>query len=63
MYLGEVLGYLVGLAFIGWILYNICYLIPEKQRKIEDKMILHFQEINIKLDRLEELIKEKNKKE
>lgn len=63
MYLGEISGYLVGLAFIGWILYNICYLIPERQRKIQDKMSLHFQEINIKLDILEELIKEKNKKE
>ena len=61
--MGGILGYLVGLAFIGWILYNICYLIPERKRKIQDKMSLHFQEINIKLDILEELIKEKNNKE
>lgn len=61
--MGGILGYLVGLAFIGWILYNIGYLIPERQRKIQDKMSLHFQEINIKLDILEELIKEKNNKE
>lgn len=48
------------LFLIGLVIYNIVYSIPNKLNRHEEKMLLHFKELNIRLNRLEKMISDKN---
>jgi len=43
-----------------WIIFNIIVYIPDKIKQHEERMLLHFKEINLRIDNLEKIIKEKN---
>jgi len=43
-----------------WVIYNITVYIPEKIKKHEERMLQHFKEINLRMNKLEEMIKERN---
>jgi len=43
-----------------WIIYNIIVYIPDRIKKHEERVLLHFKEINLRIDNLEKIIKEKN---
>lgn len=43
-----------------WIVFNIIVYIPDKIKQHEERMLLHFKEINLRIDNLEKIIKEKN---
>ena len=42
-----------------WIIFNIIIYIPDKIKQHEERMLLHFKEINLRIDNLEKIIKEK----
>lgn len=44
----------------GLIIYNIVYSIPNKLNRHEEKMLLHFKELNIRLNRIEKMMSDKN---
>ena len=43
-----------------WIIYNIIVYIPDRIKKHEERMLIHFKEINLRMNKLEEMIKERN---
>lgn len=43
-----------------WIIFNIIVYIPDRIKQHEERMLLHFKEINLRIDNLEKMIKEKN---
>ncbi|WP_346935218.1 hypothetical protein [Clostridium sp.] len=43
-----------------WIIYNITVYIPEKIKEHEEGMLIHFKEINLRMNKLEEMIKKRN---
>jgi len=48
------------IILILWVIYNITVYIPEKIKNHEERMLQHFQEINLRMNKLEEMIKKQN---
>jgi len=48
------------IILILWVIYNITVYIPEKIKKHEERMLQHFQKINLRMNKLEEMIKNQN---
>lgn len=51
--------WLLILVIIGLILFNILYYIPNKLKAQEEKLSLHFKEVHLRFNRLEEALKNK----
>ncbi|WP_195429761.1 hypothetical protein [Clostridium sp. D46t1_190503_E9] len=48
------------LFLIALVIYNTVYSIPNKLNRYEEKMLLHFKELNLKINRLEKMISDNN---
>gem|GEM_PF-580262 len=48
------------IILVLWVIFNITVYIPEKMKRHEERMLQHFQEINLRINKLEEMIKKQN---